>query len=500
MIAVTLMFLNRYQDIKYMLFEALIIAYLVASAVLLGFGLNLIYLSYLSLSWSSRARDPIHLPKVTVQLPLYNELYVAKRLIDAVCRFDYPLDKLEIQVLDDSDDETKSLIDEAVSKQKSGGVDIKVIRRNERVGYKAGALQMGLESAKGEFIAIFDSDFIPPSDFILKALPYFSSSDVGLVQTRWGHMNEGYSLLTKAQAMSLNTQFLIEHPARDLKGWFMNFNGTAGIFRRETLFDAGGWSAGTLTEDLDLSLRAQLRGWTFKYAKDVVCPAELPISVTAYRRQQERWAIGTVQCAKTNLLEIWKGKGSFMSKFQTSFLLSRHVIYPLMLAQLLLLPPLMLYNVDLLPIMSVICLMILGPIAYLSIFSVVEGSFLKKLRHYSYMVLIGVGNIVSGTKAVIKGLLGSERRFMRTPKYGHLKSGEAWRDRIYRVSVNADALFESIFLVYSIIAVAISISKGYYLLIPYLLTFVAGFGYRLTLYLDQSLLMGVLPWMRPQTA
>src|SRR5262245_33585650 len=247
-------------------------------------------------------RPPVHrfaeLPSVTIQLPNYNEMYVVDRLVDAVCAIDYPVDRLEIQVLDDSTDETREIAELAVRRHAARGFDIQYIHRTNRVGYKAGALEAGLQSAKGEFVAIFDADFVPPADFLRRTVPYFRDARLAVVQARWGHLNQSYSLLTKVQAILLDGHFVLEHGGRNRAGCFFNFNGTAGVWRRAAIVDAGGWQHDTLTEDLDLSYRAQLRGWKFKFLPDLVTPAEVPVEMNAFKSQQHRWAKGSIQTCR----------------------------------------------------------------------------------------------------------------------------------------------------------------------------------------------------------
>lgn len=268
--------------------------------------LNFFYLSYQSQhnikhqKAMNKKPSPINdnsLPVITIQLPIYNEKYVAVRLIDAVCKIDYPKEKLQIQILDDSDDDTSQMIRLIVGHYTFKGFDIIYFHRNKRSGYKAGALKAGMKIAKGEFIAIFDADFIPPNWFLKKSIGHFSDPKVGLVQCRWGHVNENYSFLTEAQAISLDLHFLIEQKAKSLTHLFMNFNGTAGIWRTSCINDAGGWHTSTIVEDLDLSYRAQLKGWKCLLLEDVVVDAELPVQINAAKRQQFRWAKGSMQVA-----------------------------------------------------------------------------------------------------------------------------------------------------------------------------------------------------------
>ena len=267
-----------------------------------------------------------------MQLPLFNEMYVAARLLDAIALLEYPRDKLEIQVLDDSTDETQAICRAKVEELANQGLDIQYIHRTDRTGFKAGALEHGLKTARGEFVMVFDADFLPPVDFIERTVHFFTNAKVGMVQVRWDHVNRDYSRLTELQAMMLDGHFVIEHTARHRSGRFFNFNGTAGIWRREAIADAGGWSHDTLTEDMDLSYRAQLRGWEFIYLKDVVSPAELPVEMNAFKSQQFRWAKGSIQVAKKLLPTIWRSKDvPFNVKLEAFFHLTNNFAYPLLL-------------------------------------------------------------------------------------------------------------------------------------------------------------------------
>lgn len=286
-------------------------------------------------------------PSVTVQLPIYNEQYVLERLLDAACTLDYPSDKLEIQVLDDSTDETQHLAKSLVDKHRGRGVNVVHIHRSDRAGFKAGALKAGLEVASGEYLAVFDADFIPPPGFLRRMLPYFATDQVGLVQARWGHINGDNSLLTRGQAMGLDAHFVMEHGARNASGIFINFNGTAGVWRKKAILDAGNWQGDTLTEDMDLSYRAQLRGWRFVYANDVVCPAEVPAEVHGFKTQQYRWAKGSIQTAKKLLPCIWADTGmSRLMKWEATIHLANHIVFPLILLVALLSWPMLVIKVS----------------------------------------------------------------------------------------------------------------------------------------------------------
>lgn len=286
------------------------------------------------------------LPRVTIQLPVYNEMYVVKRLISASCNIDYPKELVDIQVLDDSTDETADVAEECVNNFKKQGFDINYIHRDNRVGFKAGALAEGLKIAKGEYIAVFDADFVPQSDILKKTLNFFSGKSVGMVQTRWTYLNSKYSLLTRIQAIMLDGHFVIEHTARNWSGRFFNFNGTAGIWRKEAIETAGGWQNDTLTEDLDLSYRAQLKGWKFIFLKDETSPSEIPVDINGFKTQQYRWAKGSIQTAKKLLPEIMKSNLPLRIKIEAFFHLTNNVSYLLMLILSLLMYPSMIARIN----------------------------------------------------------------------------------------------------------------------------------------------------------
>ncbi len=309
------------------------------SLVLLAYFLNSVFLTFLSLSNHKRhARVSLkEWPTVTVQIPIYNELFVAERIIRSVCALDYPRDKLQVIVIDDSDDETTELISRLVREEREKGVDITHLRRNSRAGFKAGALNEALKISRGEYIAIFDADFVPPRDFLKLVIPYFSSDDIGLVQTRWEHLNEDYSSLTKGQCLSLNLHFKIEQRAKTASGYFINFNGTAGIWRKKCIESVGGWRP-CLAEDLELSYRAQLAGWRLIYVDEVGCPGELPVQMQAVKRQQYRWTYGAVEVAMMHLCVFISSRLPLMVKVQAILQLTRHLPYPLLLFPLMVTP------------------------------------------------------------------------------------------------------------------------------------------------------------------
>ena len=299
----------------------IVAAYFTILAILSFYGLHRYIMVYLFHKYRKTVIAPQsrfeELPRVTVQIPAYNEMYVIERIIDAVCEFDYPRDRLDIQVLDDSTDETRSIARKVVERWKSQGLDICYIHREDRTGFKAGALENGLRTAKGEFVAVFDVDFVPKPDFLQKSVHYFTDPQIGMVQGRWEHLNRNFSFLTKTQAIFLDGHFMLESFTRSLSGRFFNFNGTAGILRRKAIEDAGGWEHDTLTEDLDLSYRAQMKGWKFIFLPDLSVPAELPVEINSFKSQQCRWAKGAMQTCKKTIRKILKGDFAPHEKLET---------------------------------------------------------------------------------------------------------------------------------------------------------------------------------------
>ncbi|QSE97472.1 cellulose synthase family protein [Fulvivirga lutea] len=405
-------------------------------------------LSQLNLTWhylkskKNQTQAPSTLkdyPYVTVQLPIYNEKYVVERLLIKVAQFVYPKDKLEIQVLDDSTDETVELTAALVEKLQNTGLDIQHIRRPTREGFKAGALQYGMQMCKGEFIAIFDSDFLPEPDFLLKTLPQFEAN-IGVVQTRWGHLNRDYSLLTELQAFGLDAHFSVEQTGRNHANSFINFNGTGGVWRKECINDAGGWSADTLTEDLDLSYRAQLKGWKFKYLEDCVAPAELPVIMSAVKSQQYRWNKGAAETAKKNLGKVLKSDLGFGSKIHAVFhLFNSSVFVCLLIASLLSIP--MLFIKDANPRLEL--LFDIGSVFLLGFFSITFFYWVatkNTLTNYSskyffkiypMFLTVSMGLSLHNGLAVLEGLFGFKSEFIRTPKFNIKSKTDSWVNNTY---------------------------------------------------------------------
>ena len=462
-------------------------AFLFAAWTLTLYSLNFFFLLYY-LSRRKKAKgievNISQLPMVTIQLPLYNEKYVSSRLIDAVCNMDYPKDRLEIQVLDDSEDESREAVLASVQKKRLKGFNIHHISRQDRSGFKAGALRMGMRYAKGEFIAIFDADFVPPPEFLKKSLRYFSDSRVGLVQSRWGHMNENYSTLTGAQALSLDLHFLIEQNAKSSTNLFINFNGTAGVWRTSCIKDAGGWHTGTLVEDMDLSFRAQMKGWRLLFDKDIVVSGELPVQMNAAKRQQFRWAKGTTQLALKLLGELLLSKRIPVdTKFQAFVQLTRHVIYPMFLAQFILFPILLNtdntpYRVAFSPYLGLFFYVLLGPVAYMYIiWRLWPKRWASKASQYWSLLFFATGISVNNTIAVFDAILSNKNEFLRTPKFGIVKRSDRWRDKDYVLPFNRTTLLEIFFSLYGCLSAFMCIYSGSISFLPIILLQTIGLIY-----------------------
>lgn len=461
--------------------------FLSLALILTLYSLNFYLLVYY-LSRKKRTRtkgcDLVKLPLVTIQLPLYNEKYVACRLIDAICKLDYPQDRLEIQVLDDSEDDSSHAIFQAVQMYRLKGFDIHYMTRKNRAGFKAGALHMGTQCAKGEFIAIFDADFIPPPEFLKKSLRYFSDPRIGLVQCRWGHINENYSTLTEAQALSLDLHFLVEQNAKSFTHLFMNFNGTAGVWRKSCIRDAGGWQAGTLVEDMDLSYRAQMKGWKLFFDKDIVVSAELPVQMNAAKRQQFRWAKGTTQLAIKLLGDILLCKKIPLdTKFQAFIQLTRHIVYPLFLAQFIIFP--ILLNLDIAthrvnwhPYFGLILYILLGPLMYMYIIKRIwPTQWMSKAKQYWILILFAAGISINNTVAVFDAIFSKKNDFLRTPKFGIKSKSDKWKHKDYVLPFTRTSLLEIFFSLYGCLAVFVCIYSGNIFLLPMVTLQTIGFVY-----------------------
>jgi cellulose synthase/poly-beta-1,6-N-acetylglucosamine synthase-like glycosyltransferase len=463
-------------------------AYFFVLIILAVYGWHRYYLVYLYMKYRDRvpkagpALDP--LPVVTIQLPLYNEMYVADRLIDAVCRIEYPRDRLEVQVLDDSTDETQSVAQLAVRRLAAQGVDVKYYHRADRTGYKAGALEAGLTVARGEFIAIFDADFIPTRDFLGRLLPHFREARVGMVQARWGHINEDYSLLTKIQAILLDGHFVLEHGGRNRGGRFFNFNGTAGIWRRTAIDDAGGWQHDTLTEDLDLSYRAQLRGWQFVFVPDLIAPAEVPVEMNAFKSQQHRWAKGSIQTCRKLLPTILRSKLPLGTKAEAFFHLTANFNYILMCVLSILMFPAMVirYNMGWYEMLLIdIPLFFAATFSFCNFYVVcqreIHTDWRARVKYVPFLMSVGIGLSINNTRAVIEALLHKETEFTRTPKYRIEADADEWVGKRYRQSVAIQPLVELLLGLYFTWTVFYALANGIYGTLPFLILFQVGFLY-----------------------
>jgi cellulose synthase/poly-beta-1,6-N-acetylglucosamine synthase-like glycosyltransferase len=425
------------------------------------------------------------LPRVTVQVPSYNEMYVVERAIDAVCGLDYPRDRLDIQVLDDSTDETQTVARNAVERWRDLGLDIHYIHRSHRDGFKAGALENGLRRAKGDFIAIFDADFVPEPDFLQKAIHHFTDPRIGMVQARWEHLNRQYSFLTRIQAIFLDGHFMLESFTRFVSGRFFNFNGTAGIIRRKTIEDAGGWEHDTLTEDLDLSYRAQIRGWKFVFLPDVTVPAELPVEMNSFKSQQCRWAKGAMQTCKKMLYRILKSDLSAGEKLEAWYHLTGNVCYPLMLLlSLILLPALVIrFNqgwFELLILDLPLFILSFSSVTtfYVTSQKVLHKDWYKRVLYLPGLIAVGIGMGVSVAKAVLEGALGIKSPFVRTPKFSVEGGKGEWKSKKYRAEIGVIPLIEIAMGVYFTGVNFYALRLGIYGVVPFLLLF--QFGYFFT--------------------
>ena len=431
------------------------------------------------------------LPVITVQLPIFNERYVSRRLVDAVCKLDYPRDRMQIQVLDDSTDDTQDILSETVQEYKNQGFWIEYVHRVNRSGFKAGALQDAMPLVKGNYIAIFDADFIPSANWLKDTIRHYVNNpeaNVAVVQTRWGHINSEYSLLTKLQSTGIDGHFAIEQQARCNNGYFLNFNGTAGIWNREAIIDAGGWHADTLAEDMDLSYRAQLKGWKVVYDNNIVAPAELPVAMLAFKLQQFRWAKGSIQCAKKLIFQSWRADLSFVVKFQATMHLTGYFAHPLMLLLILISVPLMLVTPDdaialRLSIESVWSIFMLPatfgpPFLYFNAQRDLYPKFWhRRLGRIFLLAILGTGISWSNSRAVYAGLSNTGANFRRTPKFDIKHKSDRWDNKAYKIPLDATAWIELSLCVYSAIAAMLALSKGLYLTLPFMVLYALSYGY-----------------------
>ncbi|MHB8580360.1 MAG: cellulose synthase family protein [Ignavibacteriaceae bacterium] len=468
--------------------EIVLVGYFFSLLVLFVFGLHgfimiFYYNKYRDVK-NSQDKDFIPGALVTIQLPLYNELYVVERLINAVCEIDYPKDMMEIQVLDDSTDETTQITARIVDQKLKEGFDIKQIRRGTREGYKAGALKEGMKIAKGEFIAIFDADFIPQKEFLKKTLSFFNEPKIGMVQTRWEHINGDYSILTRAQALALDGHFVIEQTVRNKAGFFINFNGTGGVWRKSCIVDAGNWAADTLTEDLDLSYRAQLNGWRFVFLKDFTSPAELPSEINALKNQQFRWTKGAIETAKKILPLVWRSKMPLRVKLQSTFHLTNNIVFPfILLAAILNVPLIFIKNSG--PHELYFAVMSLFVLAFVSSFMFylysqkdIRADWRKKIVLFPLFMAGSMGFAVNNSRAVFEGLMSRKSEFVRTPKYKVVSNKDSWIGNKYSSKkLGMSVIVELMMAIYCLVGIAASIYFFELAALPFQILFFLGFAF-----------------------
>jgi cellulose synthase/poly-beta-1,6-N-acetylglucosamine synthase-like glycosyltransferase len=473
------------------------VIYFLAASWLFCYGMNCYYLIYLFLRLRRReaeerrqhleqfwaSHSDADLPKVTTQLPIYNERYVVGRLIDSVASLDYPKDKHQIQVLDDSNDETAAIIAERVQTYRAQGYDIQHVRRPTREGYKAGALKHATFLARGEFIAVFDADFVPSRDFLRRTVPvFFMGEDIAMVQARWGYMNREQSLLTRAQALGTDGHFIIEQGARTWSGLFMNFNGTAGVWRKAAIEDAGGWETDTLTEDLDLSYRVQLRGWRMKYLWEVVVPSELPVDVRAYKSQQHRWAKGSIQTAIKIFPRVLRAPVSPLKKFEAFIHLTQYAIHPLMVSMALLSLPVLYFfhdyrltNLSMAVFGTLVFFSAIAPSSMFLVGQIADSKeWYRRLAYLPVLMSVGMGVAVNNARGVLEAVLGISSAFVRTPKYGEAGT-KAERRKTYFISGNNLALIEILMGLYCLVTLTQTLEYHKYFVSFFMVIFTMGF-------------------------
>jgi cellulose synthase/poly-beta-1,6-N-acetylglucosamine synthase-like glycosyltransferase len=474
------------------LWQTLIVtSYFAVLTVLSAYGLHrylILFLYHRHYKWKPRPVVPVvpreQWPTVTVQLPLYNEMYVARRVIEAAAAMRYPREKLHVQVLDDSTDETTQIAIETAAALRASGFNVDVLHRESREGYKAGALKAGLDHTHSELIAIFDADFVPPADFLEKTVTHFHDPQVGMVQTRWGYLNRDYSLLTRVQALLLDGHFMLEHTARCYSGRFFNFNGTGGLFRREAILDAGGWEGDTLTEDLDLSYRTQLRGWRFVFLPEVEVASELPVDIFGFKNQQHRWAKGSIQVGKKVLPSIWRSDASLRVKLEATFHLSANLSYPLLVLLSIMMPFAVVMRARTLtkgPFAIEAIVFGLTTVSVFLFYTVAQRELNQnwklRIRDLPFILAVGVGMCINNAVAVMEALVGHETPFVRTAKYRIETFRDRWKGKLYRSARKPTFFVELVLATYMVAGFFTIAWIGEWAALPYLGLFVAGYVY-----------------------
>jgi len=465
----------------------ILILYFLSLSVLFAFGIHGLFILYYYRKTHAKnhpnEKMPDDIPFVTIQLPLYNESTVVERLIESVSQIEYPRNKLEIQVLDDSTDESGAINKEIVNNYKEKGFNINYIHRSNREGFKAGALKYGLDFSQGEFIAIFDADFVPNPNFLMKTIPHFNNSEIGMVQTRWEHLNEEYSFLTKAQALALDGHFVLEQQVRNKAGFFINFNGTAGVWRKSCIYDAGNWESDTLTEDLDLSYRAQLKGWKFRFLNDVTSPAELPADIGALKTQQFRWTKGAVETGIKMLPKVFNAKLPLKLKLESFVHLSSNIVFPIIVLVAILNVPIVIIKNSVTGLDTYYSLMSIFVLASISTFlfytfaqKAIHLDWRRRLLLFPIFLAGSMGFAINNTKAVFEALIGKKSEFSRTPKTGIVGKEKVAVKQSGRTKFSFVLLFEILLTLYFIVGIAISIRYLEIAAIPFQLMFLMGFG------------------------
>ncbi len=459
--------------------------------VLLGlslYGLHRYVIVYLFLKNRRNAPQPVatyeQLPRVTVQLPIFNELYVVERLLRSVAAIDYPRELLQVQVLDDSTDETTDIAAKQAAELRAQGLDIELVHRSDRAGFKAGALENGLKTCKGEFVLILDADFVPTPDILQRTVHFFTDPKIGMIQTRWGHLNRTYSLLTRVQAMFLDGHLLLEQTARSRSGRFFNFNGTAGLWRRSAIQGSGGWQHDTLTEDLDLSYRAQLNGWRFIFMPDLVTPAELPVDINGFKSQQHRWTKGSVQTCLKLLPKVWKAELPWLVKFEATMHLTSNYAYLLLFFLCILMHPATgggeyhAWRFWLVDIPIYLSASIPACVFYMCTQrELYPRSWWKDFLLLPMVLALGIGLAINNARAVIEALLGHQSEFTRTPKYGIENGKQSWRGARYIPMKSVLPFVELGFALYFCYLLTYALAFGQWLNAAFLLLFLTGFAY-----------------------
>jgi cellulose synthase/poly-beta-1,6-N-acetylglucosamine synthase-like glycosyltransferase len=464
------------------------ICYLSVLAGLSAYGIHRYFIIYLFLKNRKREVLPLghfeQLPKVTVQLPIFNEVYVVERLLRSVTELDYPRDRLQVQVLDDSTDDTRELTAACVTELRGRGFDVQLIHRVDRTGFKAGALARGMQTADGEFVCILDADFVPPHDLLQRTIHFFTDPKIGMIQTRWGHLNRAYSLLTRVQAMFLDGHLLLEQTARSRSGRFFNFNGTAGLWRKDCIEQSGGWQHDTLCEDLDLSYRAQLAGWRFIFLPDVVTPAELPVDMNGFKSQQHRWTKGSIQTCKKLLPSVWRSRLPFFIKVEATAHLMSNFAYLLLACLCVLLHP----SVGgpqggwLRTLLIDVPIFVAASVSVAAFYICAQRmlhprTWLKEILLLPCLLALGIGLSLNNARAVVEALLNHKSDFTRTPKYGIEHRSQPWRACKYRPLKSTWPVVEMAFAAYFTYFVYFAIVHKQFFSVPFLLMFQGGFLY-----------------------